>query len=899
MKQQSEHELNDLQALDAWLQARLDGADSPPPAGMEALAWSLLQAAESADDSRPWSPLQNDEFRDNLAAALEQPERYPPGTRIGAFTLQRELGAGGMGVVYLAERSEGGFTQQVALKLLSDRFSRAEHIRQFNRERQLLARLEHPGIARLIDGGITTEGQPWFAMEYVEGVPLDVYARQHRLNIRQRLDLILQLCQALDYAHSKLVLHRDIKPNNILVSGSGVNGSGVNGSGVIGSGRLKLLDFGLGRARDEGSDNDHTVTQVAWRWLTPDYASPEQVRGEPITLTSEIYQVGLVMYRLLSLHAPYAIRETSPAAMVQAICDTVPQMPSNQWQQADDAELPERALQLESTPDAVRKHLRGDLDNIIMMALAKKPEERYRNLGELMEDIRRHLDNQPVRARAATAGYRLQKFLLRYRAGVTSAAIVFLLISAALVVITLQSVQLAEQRDSAQLAEQRALTEAAKARQVRDYLTGLFEQASPRNEVGRDLTAYDLLQQGAKDLDELAKTPLIQAEMMLALATANRNLLDFEQAAALLDEALKVLQGTAETGPQDLAEVLIERARVYQQTNDHPAARQRLQRAQELLEPAFTSDNLYASLLRHLAITAANLREFEQAENLMLRAIDLYARLDNDEDRYWTINDLAAFYIFTEQPAQAQPLLQALVDRRTRLYGADDARTLHSKSNLAAAWMDSGQLQQAKQVYLTLREQYAELYGAESQELGAVLYRLGRIALEQDELNKSEELLAEANRLRLHNRGPKDANLATVMSWQAEVARRQDKPAEAIAHLQSALAIYEQISSDPHPRKLELRLSLARLFTETQQLPAAQQVYDKTAESLQTLDDRFRAEALDGMLALIAATADSDAALARQTLINASAVLATARDAEQFSDYRARIERLQARLSAE
>jgi len=889
MKQQSGHELNDLQALDEWLQARLDGADSPPPAGMEALAWSLLQSAESADDSRPWSPLQNDEFRDNLAAALDQPERHQPGTRIGAFTLQRELGAGGMGVVYLAERSEGGFTQQVALKLLSDHFSRAEHIRQFNRERQLLARLEHPGIARLIDGGITTDGQPWFAMEYVEGVPLDVYARQHRLNIRQRLDLILQLCQALDYAHSKLVLHRDIKPNNILVDGSG---------------RLKLLDFGLGRARDADSDNDNTVTQVAWRWLTPDYASPEQVRGEPITLTSEIYQVGLVMYRLLSLHAPYAIRETSPVAMVQAICDTVPQMPSNQWQQGADAELPERALQLESTPDAVRKNLRGDLDNIIMMALAKKPDERYRNLGELMEDIRRHLDNQPVRARAATTGYRLQKFLLRYRAGVTSAAIVFLLISAALVVISVQSVQLAEQRDSAQLAEQRALTEAAKARQVRDYLTGLFEQASPRNDGGRDLTAYDLLQQGAKDLDELAMTPLIQAEMMLALATANRNLLDFEQAAALLDEALTVLENTNETGPQDLAEVLIERARVYQQSNDHPAARQRLQRAQELLEPAFTSDNLYASLLRHLAITAANLREFEQAENLMLRAIDLYARLGNDEDRFWTINDLAAFYIFTEQPAQAQPLFQALVDRRTRLYGADDARTLHSKRNLAAAWMDSGQLQQAKQVYLTLREQYAEMYGAESQELGAVLYRLGRIALEQDELGDSAALLAEANRLRLHNRGPKDANLATVMSWQAEVARRQQKPLQAIEFLQQALSIYEQISSAPHPRKLELRLSLARLFSETQQLPAAQQVYAKTAESLQTLDDRFRAEALDGMLALITATADSDATLARQTLArqtlaSATAVLAAARDAEQFSDYRARIERLQASLSAE
>ena len=490
MSQHSEQQLSDLKALDQWLQARLEGADIAPPEGLEQQAHALLQAAEANADSQAWSPLENSEFRDDLAAALGAANRYPPGTRIGAFTLQHELGAGGMGVVYLAERSAGGFSQQVALKLLSDRFSRPEHIQQFNRERQLLARLEHPGIARLIDGGISDDGQPWFAMEYVEGLPLDDYARQNKLNIRQRLELILQLCQALDYAHSKLVLHRDIKPSNIIVDQSG---------------RLKLLDFGLGRARELDADSDQTITQVAWRWLTPDYASPEQVRGEPITLASEIYQLGLVMYRLLSLRAPYHVGETSPAAMVETICTTVPQVPSDQWQQPADTELPQRALQMESTPDAVRRHLRGDLDNIIMMALAKKPDERYRNLGELMEDIRRHLDNQPVRARAATTAYRLQKFLLRYRAGVTTAAIVFLLISTALVVITLQSVQLAAQRDNARSAEQRALLEAAKARQVRDYLTGLFEQASPRNDGGRDITAYDLLQQGAKDLTNSMK----------------------------------------------------------------------------------------------------------------------------------------------------------------------------------------------------------------------------------------------------------------------------------------------------------------------------------------------------------------------------------------------------------
>jgi len=884
MKQQPEHELTELQALDAWLQARLDGKDIAPPAELEALAWSLLQAAESAADSNAWSPLDDGEFRDNLAAALEQSSQYAPGTRIGAFTLQHKLGAGGMGEVYLAERSEGGFTQRVALKLLSDRFSRTEHMQQFNRERQLLARLEHPGIARLIDGGITGEGQPWFAMEYVEGMPLDEYAQQNKLNIRQRLELILQLAQALDYAHSKLVLHRDIKPNNILIDRSG---------------RLKLLDFGLGRSRDPEADTDQTVTQVAWRWLTPDYASPEQVRGEPITLASEIYQVGLVMYRMLSLHAPYAIHETSPAAMVEAICDTVPQMPSHRWQQRADADLPQRALQLESTPDAVRRYLRGDLDNIIMMALAKQPEARYRNLGELMEDIRRHLDNQPVRARAATTGYRLQKFFLRYRAAVSGVAITFLLITAALIVISLQSLELARERDNARAAEQRALTEAGKARQVRDYLTGLFEQASPLNDGGRDITAYDLLQQGAEDLAALEDTPLIQAEMMLALATANRKLLDFEQAAVLLDDALAVLESTADASPQDIAAVQIQRARVFQQRNDHPAAQQRLQLAQDLLEPDHTDDNLYASLLRHRAISAANLRDFEQAENLMLQAIDLYSRLGNAADKYWTINDLAAFYIFTEKPDQAQPLFQSVVDRRSRMLGPSHPKTLHAKKNLAAAWMDSGNLAEAKSVYQSLREQYADLYGAESQEFGAVLYRLGRIALAQDELDNSARLLAEARRLRLLNRGPNDANLATVISWQAEVAERQQELELATEYLQQALAIYEQINSAPHPRKLELRLSLARLFTSLQQLPQAQQVYASTAESLQDLDDRFRGEALDGMMALIEAGFHAGQfELARQTLADARAVLDAAQAPEQYSTYRQRIASLQNKINA-
>ena len=882
MTQHSEQQLSDLKALDQWLQARLEGADIAPPEGLEQQAHALLHAAEANTDSQAWSPLENSEFRDDLAAALGAANRYPPGTRIGAFTLQHELGAGGMGVVYLAERSAGGFSQQVALKLLSDRFSRPEHIQQFNRERQLLARLEHPGIARLIDGGISEDGQPWFAMEYVEGLPLDDYARQNKLNIRQRLELILQLSQALDYAHSKLVLHRDIKPSNIIVDQSG---------------RLKLLDFGLGRAREPDADSDQTITQVAWRWLTPDYASPEQVRGEPITLASEIYQLGLVMYRLLSLQAPYRVGETSPAAMVETICATVPQMPSDQWQQPADTELPQRALQMESTPDALRRHLRGDLDNIIMMTLAKKPDERYRNLGELMEDIRRHLDNQPVRARAATTGYRLQKFLLRYRAGVTTAAVIFLLITSALVIISVQSVQLAAQRDNARSAEQRALLEAAKARQVRDYLTGLFEQASPRNDGGRDITAYDLLQQGAKDLDQLNETPLIQAEMMLALATANRNLLDFEQAAALLDNSLAVLEASPEAAPQDTAEVLIERARVLQQRNDHASARQRLQRARALLEPEHTGDNLYASLLRHRAITAANLREFDQAENLMLRAIDLYASLGNETDKTWAINDLAAFYLFTEQPGRAQPLFQSVVDRRSRLLGADDPATLAAKKNLAAAWMDSGDLAAAEQVYQSLRVSYADLYGADSQELGAVLYRLGRIALQRDDLMQSARLLAEANRLRLLNRGPQDANLATVMSWQAKVAERQGQPQQAIEFLQQALSIYAQISSAPHPRKLQLRLSLARLFTSTEQLAAAQQVYAKTTQSLQTLSDRFRGEALDGMIALIeAGLAADDTALARQVLEHARSVLATAQEADQLLSQQQQLTSLQATL---
>jgi eukaryotic-like serine/threonine-protein kinase len=314
------------------------------------------------------------------------PEQVP--SQIGPYTILREIGRGGMGVVYLADRADGEYDKRVAIKLITSARPDPNLDQRFRRERQILAQLEHPGIARLLDGGATATGQPYLVMEYVEGPPLLAWCDERQLAIAQRLTLFLSVCDAVAYAHQKLIVHRDLKPGNILVTPAG---------------DPKLLDFGLARVLD--TDADTEITQAGPTPMTIAYASPEQIRGERQTVASDVYSLGVILYELLTSHRPYQLANTSFAEAIRVVCEVEP-VPPSQW----------------------NRRLSGDLETILLKALAKDQRLRYATVDEFAADIRRYTEGQPIHARAATFSYRAGKFLRRHRIAVPAAALAAALI---------------------------------------------------------------------------------------------------------------------------------------------------------------------------------------------------------------------------------------------------------------------------------------------------------------------------------------------------------------------------------------------------------------------------------------------------------------------------------------
>lgn len=344
-----------------------------------------------------------------ITAEIDGPDRPSlTGTQVGNYLILDELGSGGMGSVFLAERADGAFSQQVALKLIKRGMDSDAVLGRFLNERRILASLEHPNIARLFDGGTTADGLPFFAMEYVRGKPLIHYANDEALGVEDRLRLFREICSAVSYAHQKLVIHRDLKPSNILVGPDGVP---------------KLLDFGIAKVLDVETGGMATMTQQFV--LTPEYASPEQVRGEQLTTATDVYSLGVILYELLTGTRPFKTANTGYNEIVRVICETSPARPSSIVQSAPKvpgAESDDEKVQRSANPRA----LRGDLDNIILKAIRKEPERRYSSVEQFSEDIRRHLAGLPVSASSDAFRYRATKFIGRHRILVAAAALILL-----------------------------------------------------------------------------------------------------------------------------------------------------------------------------------------------------------------------------------------------------------------------------------------------------------------------------------------------------------------------------------------------------------------------------------------------------------------------------------------
>jgi serine/threonine protein kinase len=488
--------------------AFLDEACSDPSLRIEVESLILSHEQAGTNVLNPGSVL-------SLNPDEETRFRLPPGKRIGVYEILEEIAVGGMGAVYRAIRADGQYKLLVALKIVRSELGAEFTAARFRNERQILASLNHPNIAKILDAGATADGVPYFVMELVEGQRLDDFCDAHKLTIAERLQLFLQICSAVQYAHQRLIIHRDIKPGNILVNAEGVP---------------KLLDFGIAKILESSelsNQNEQTISLL--RLLTPEYASPEQVKGEPITTASDVYSLGVVLYELLTGATPYNVPTRTPLEISRAICETEPEKPSiaaRRKQIAANNGKPKRmdggplSDMREGSPEKLSKRLCGDLDNIILMALRKEPQRRYAAVEQFAQDIRRHLEHLPVLARKSTATYLASKFIVRHKAGVAAGVIVAITLFTALGV-TLRQVRIA--RAERARAEQRF-------NDVRKLANSLiFEIHDSIRQLPGSTPARKLIIQRAQEyLDSLGRESEDDPSLLREQATAYARLADVQ-----------------------------------------------------------------------------------------------------------------------------------------------------------------------------------------------------------------------------------------------------------------------------------------------------------------------------------------------------------------------------------
>lgn len=491
------------ETIDSWLDNLPADADALKPRLRE-----LLAHAAQVETGDFLQTLPKFELADDELLPASQPPAERSGDHIGPYRLIRELGSGGMGVVWLAEPVDGLITRPVALKLPHGAWKRAGLAERMARERAILATLTHPNVAHLYDAGLAADGQPYLAIEYVEGKPIDTWCDEHSLDVKARLRLFAQVTDAVAYAHGKLIVHRDLKPANIMVSADG---------------HVRLLDFGIAKLLEDGETRDTLVTEFGGRVLTPDYASPEQLRGEPLTIASDVYSLGVVLYVLLCGQSPYKDSRNSRGALEHAILTADPPAPSSV---------------------ARRRELQGDLDTIVLKTLKKAPGERYATVHALAEDIGRFLEGRPVLARPDSWTYRASRFLRRHKLGLLASAAV----AVALVGATLYSLR------QAQLAR----SEQARAEQVEQFVASILTDT----ESAESVTAEGLLKQARSRIGiEFADHPLTQIRLLILVS---RSLIGFSEYDAA-DEALEAALSLARQHPGD-SDAYVRQARVQRLT---------------------------------------------------------------------------------------------------------------------------------------------------------------------------------------------------------------------------------------------------------------------------------------------------------------------------------------------
>lgn len=568
-----------------WLQSRTE-----LPAHLLTVASSMINADAFTMPALPG-------YADSELAALGANEGVDlaPGLSVGPYRLLREIGRGGMGTVWLAERSDGALKRQVALKLPHSSLPARQLAERFARERDILAALVHPHIARLYDAGLTPQGRPYLALEYVDGEPLTLYCSTRQLSIGARLELFLQILAAVQYAHNQLAVHRDLKPSNVLVTADS---------------QVRLLDFGIAKLLTDGQAQATELTQSWGAAMTPQYAAPEQILGQPISTAVDVYALGVMLYELLTGVLPYRLKRDTRAALEESILGTEPVSPSQARGVGADASRHHRSL-------------RGDLDTIVLKALKKDPAQRYSTASAFADDLRRYQRGEPVLAQPDSAWYRSRKFLGRHRQGVAAATLVMAGLSASLGVALWQG----------SVARQEARTASA----VKEFMQGIFLASSSQQTdplQARQTTARELLDIGAGKLDSALKdAPEAKLEMLEMFAELYNQLGLFERSVAFMQQFVALAKSTHGDKSHEVVEgLLMLAAHLLTASPGDPLIAQSLDQAGAILDQWQEVDSVRRGVHSVLAAEYFSDRDIVRASNYSQRAVALVRSTPNADD---------------------------------------------------------------------------------------------------------------------------------------------------------------------------------------------------------------------------------------------------------------------------
>jgi serine/threonine-protein kinase len=725
-----------------------------------------------------------------------QADRYV-GTTIGAYTIEKRLAEGGMGVVYLAYRSDQQFEQAVAIKLLSARFTNTDMRRRFLHERQVLAKLQHPNIGMLLDGGETDDDVPYLVMEYIAGVPIDEFCESRNYSLEQRIVLFSNVCSAVHFAHANLVVHRDIKPSNVLVTDDGV---------------VKLLDFGIAKLVD--APIDAGLTMIGSNIFTPRHASPEQLRGELITTATDVYALGLMLYELLTGSFPYEITSTTRAGTIETIItNTTPPAPS----QVADA--------------MTAKKLRGDLDTIVLKCLRKRPELRYASVAELSNDLERYREHRPILARPPTLPYLVARYCRRNRAAAIGVAATLLAIVTGTIVATVGFIQARE-------AERAAVVEAKNAEAISGFLVGLFDESNPNVSVGEERSVREVLEAGRERVsNELKETPVVQARVLATLAGVYKGLANYEEAEALQRQATALAEKHAASDLVLLATMRSDLGDLMRIQGKHEAAITTMRSAIDAFEESGAGISpAWADALGHIGLVLDEMDNRDEGLLRLEQALQMRRQLFDEPhaDIALSLHNLAWHHSRGDLALAEQYAVEA-VAMREAVYGNVHPRVASSVSMLSRIYQSQSRWDDAEREARKSVDIAGQIFDTGHPDLSFAMYELASVLRDKGSLEDARDLFATIVDWERVSLGEMSYDYGMSLKAYADVLVRLGDTTTAEPILRQSLSIFEAGPRSARRAWHTGAVALAKVLTDTGRYDEAAELLGADAE----FDERY------------------------------------------------------------